>query len=158
MLTYALFPQIGLKFLENRGNPDAFEPVPTGKETGAPTTDAGDEVYTVTVEGVGYTVSVSPGGDVTGMVPVTGGEAADASAATVAVPDGGDPVPAPLAGNIFKIVVKPGQQVKEGDTLMVLEAMKMETNVSASKSGTVASINVSEGDKVTVGDTLLHIA
>jgi oxaloacetate decarboxylase (Na+ extruding) subunit alpha len=158
VLTYALFPQIGLKFLENRGNPDAFEPVPTGKETGAPTTDAGDEVYTVTVEGVGYTVSVSPGGDVTGMVPVTGGAAADAGAATGAVPDGGDPVPAPLAGNIFKIVVKPGQQVKEGDTLMVLEAMKMETNVSASKSGTVASINVSEGDKVTVGDTLLHIA
>jgi len=159
VLTYALFPQIGLKFLENRGNPDAFEPVPTGRETGAPTTDAGDEVYTVSVEGVSYTVSVSAGGDVTGMVPVTGGAAAaDVGASAGAVPDGGDPVPAPLAGNIFKIVVKPGQQVEEGDTLMILEAMKMETNVSASRAGTVGSINVSEGDKVTVGDTLLHIA
>ena len=161
VLTYALFPQIGLKFLENRGNPDAFEPVPTGKETGAPTTDAGDEIYTVTVEGVSYTVSVSPGGDVTGMVPVSGGQSPSTSGGASpsgAVPEGGDPVPAPLAGNIFKILVKPGQQVAEGDTLIVLEAMKMETNVSAARSGTVASIDVAEGDKVSVGDTLLHIA
>lgn len=160
VLTYALFPQIGLKFLENRGNPDAFEPVPSGKEAAVPTTDAGDEIYTVTVEGVSYTVSVSAGGDVTGMVPISG-ESPSASGSTSsagAVPEGGDPVPAPLAGNIFKILVKPGQQVAEGDTLIVLEAMKMETNVSATGSGTVASIDVAEGDKVSVGDTLLHIA
>ena len=62
-----------------------------------------------------------------------GAAAADVGASAGAVPDGGDPVPAPLAGNIFKIVVKPGQQVEEGDTLMILEAMKMETNVSASR-------------------------
>ncbi|MEQ9023357.1 MAG: sodium-extruding oxaloacetate decarboxylase subunit alpha [Pseudomonadales bacterium] len=161
VLTYALFPQIGLKFLENRGNPDAFEPVPTGKETGAPITDAGDEIYTVTVEGVSYTVSVSPGGDVTGMVPVSGEQTLPAPGGTSpasALAEGGDPVPAPLAGNIFKIQVKPGQQVAEGDTLIVLEAMKMETNVSAARSGTVTSIDVAEGDKVSVGDTLLHIA
>ena len=46
VLTYALFPQIGLKFLENRNNPDAFEPVPTGKESSTATTDAGEEIYT----------------------------------------------------------------------------------------------------------------
>jgi len=160
VLTYALFTQIGLKFLENRGNPDAFEPVPTGKETGAPVTDAGDEIYTVTVEGTSYTVSVSSGGDVTGMVPVSEGKAPTSGGApsTGAVPEGGDPLPSPLSGNIFKILVKPGQQVAEGDALIVLEAMKMETNVSAARSGTVASIDVSEGDKVAVGDTLLHIA
>ncbi len=161
VLTYALFPQIGLKFLENRENPDAFEPAPTGKESTVPTTDSGDEVYTVTVEGVSYTVSVSPGGDVTGMVPVNKGDSAGASGADASsgsVPEGGEPVGSPLAGNIFKILVKPGQQVEEGDTLIVLEAMKMETNVSASRSGTISSVDVDQGDKVAVGDTLLHIA
>ena len=163
VLTYALFPQIGLKFLENRGNPGAFEPAPTGCEAPeVPTTAVGDEVYTVTVEGKDYTVSVAAGGDVTGMVPVSGHAVAagpsSGNAPAAAVMSGGEPVPAPLAGNIFKILVKPGQQVVEGDTLMALEAMKMETNVSASRAGTVTSIAVAEGDKVAVGDTLLNLA
>ncbi|MCV6626306.1 MAG: biotin/lipoyl-binding protein, partial [Cellvibrionaceae bacterium] len=55
-------------------------------------------------------------------------------------------------------LVSPGQQVNEGDTIMILEAMKMETEVSAPKSGTVGSINVKEGDSVAVGDCLLTIA
>ena len=84
VLTYALFPQIGLQFLENRGNPDAFEPVPTGKESNVTTTDSGDEIYTVTVEGQSYTVSVSNGGDITGLVPV--GEAAAGSPASAGRP------------------------------------------------------------------------
>ena len=155
VLTYALFPQIGLKFLENRNNPDAFEPVPTGKESGVVTTDSGEELYTVTVEGVSYSVTVGNGGDVTGIGAV-GGAAAPAAAG--AVPTGGDPLPAPLAGNIFKVLVSPGQQVNEGDTLIILEAMKMETEVSASKSGTVGAVNVKEGDSVAVGDLLLTIA
>ncbi len=155
VLTYALFPQIGLKFLENRNNPDAFEPVPTGKESGVVTTDSGEELYTVTVEGVSYSVTVGNGGDVTGIGAV-GGAAAAAPAG--AVPSGGDPLPAPLAGNIFKVLVSPGQQVNEGDTLIILEAMKMETEVSASKSGTVGAVNVKEGDSVAVGDSLLTIA
>ncbi|GAA5316225.1 MAG: sodium-extruding oxaloacetate decarboxylase subunit alpha [Candidatus Pelagadaptatus aseana] len=159
VLTYALFPQIGLKFLENRGNPDAFEPVPTGKEGSVVTNDAGEEVYTVNVEGNSYTVTVSNGGDLTGIAPVGGAPAAIGGAAPAAgVPAGGDPVPAPLAGNIFKVLVSPGQQVNEGDTIIVLEAMKMETNVSAPKSGTIGAISVKEGDSVAVGDNLLTIA
>lgn len=158
VLTYALFPQIGLKFLENRGNPDAFEPAPTGKEGhGGVTSDAGEEVYTVTVEGASYTVTVSNGGDLTGIAPI-GGAAAAAPAAAGAAPTGGDPLPAPLAGNIFKVLVAPGQQVAEGETILVLEAMKMETEVSAPKGGTVGSVNVKEGDSVAVGDVLLTIA
>ncbi|MCV6620744.1 MAG: sodium-extruding oxaloacetate decarboxylase subunit alpha [Cellvibrionaceae bacterium] len=157
VLTYALFPQIGLKFLENRGDASAFEPVPTGKEGSTVTNDAGEEVYTVTVEGASYTVTVSNGGDLTGIAPV-GGAAASAPAAGGAVPAGGDPVPAPLAGNIFKVLVSPGQQVNEGDTIIILEAMKMETEVSAPKSGTIGSINIKEGDSVAVGDNLLTIA
>jgi oxaloacetate decarboxylase alpha subunit len=154
VLTYALFPQIGLKFLQNRGNPDAFEPVPTGKESSTVTADNGDEVYTVSVEGKSYTVTVSNGGDITGIVPVGGASAAAAGAEI----SGGEPVVAPLAGNIFRVMVKPGQQVEEGDTLLVLEAMKMETQVSAPRSGIIGTISVKEGDVVTVGDPLLTIA
>ena len=66
-------------------------------------------------------------------------------------------ITAPLAGNVFKIVVAPGQQVGEGETVLILEAMKMETEISAHQTGTVASIDVSEGDAVQVGDTLISL-
>ncbi len=155
VLTYALFPQIGLKFLENRNNPDAFEPVPTGKEGGVVTTSDGEELYTVTVEGVSYSVTVANGGDVSGIAPVGTATAAPAAGG---IPSGGDPVPAPLAGNIFKVLVKPGDAVTEGDTIVILEAMKMETEISAVKGGTVGAVNIKEGDSVTVGDILLTIA
>ena len=157
VLTYALFPQIGLKFLQNRGNPDAFEPVPTGAEIAPAATPtksaAGDSgVYTVTVNGQSYVVQVAEGGDITNVAPAT------SSAAPVAAPTGaGEPVAAPLAGNIFKVAVSAGQQVKEGDVIVILEAMKMETEIRAAKSGTVTSISVKEGDAVKVGDTLLSI-
>jgi len=150
VLTYALFPQIGLKFLENRGNPAAFEPVPTGRDV--PTTDSGEEIYTVTVDGKSYSVTVTAGGDVSGIVPVGGASAA------VAAPTGeGEPVKAPLAGNIFRVLVKPGQQVKAGEKIIVLEAMKMETDISAPKAGTVIAVQAKEGDAVSVGDLLLTI-
>jgi len=155
VLTYALFPQIGLKFLENRNNPSAFEPVPTGKESSTVTNDKGEEVYTVEVEGASYTVTVSDGGDLTGIAPIGGAVVVAPGAAAVG---GGDPVPAPLAGNIFKVQVVPGQQIAEGDVIIILEAMKMETNVVAPKSGVIGSISVKDGDSVAVGDTLLTIA
>jgi len=156
VLTYALFPQIGLKFLQNRGNPDAFEPAPTGKEGKAVTTESGEEVYTVEVDGERYTVTVSDGGDVTGVAPVGKG-AAKTEAAAPAEGDG-EPIPAPLGGNIFKILVKPGQEVEEGDTLLILEAMKMESEVSAPRAGTVTQIHVQSGDAVSAGDPLLDLA
>jgi oxaloacetate decarboxylase alpha subunit len=155
-LTYALFPQIAPKFLENRGNPDAFEPAPKG--------DA-EDTFTVNVDGNEYVVKVDDGGDVTDLAPVNGaplsfGGSAPAAggAAPAAMPaGGGEPLPAPLAGNIWKILVQPGQQVEEGQTLMILEAMKMETEVSAASAGVVGSISVKEGDAVKVGDTLLTL-
>jgi len=156
VLTYALFPQIGLKFLENRGDASAFEPVPTGKESSTVTNDAGEEVYTVNVEGQSYTVTVADGGDLTGIAPVGGAAATPGAAGAPA--GGGDPVPAPLAGNIFKVMVQPGQQVNEGDVIIILEAMKMETEISAPKAGTVGTVNIKEGDSVAVGDILLTLA
>ncbi|MCO1336358.1 sodium-extruding oxaloacetate decarboxylase subunit alpha [Microbulbifer sp. OS29] len=158
VLTYALFPQIGLKFLKNRNNPDAFEPVPTGNEGSAVMNDKGEEVYTVSVEGQSYTVTVADGGDLTNVALATGGTATASAGAPSAPATGGEPVGAPLAGNIFKVMVRPGDQVSEGQAVLVLEAMKMETVVSAPRSGSVTSVAVKEGDAVAVGDPLLSIA
>ena len=158
VLIYALFPQVGLKFLENRDNPDAFEPAPTGNEGSTVTNDSGEEVYTVTVSGQSYTVLVNDGGDITGIAPVGATTAAPASSVAGAVPGTGEVIPAPLAGNIFKVHAAPGQAVQEGDVIIILEAMKMETEVRAPKAGTVANVSVKEGDSVIVGDSLLEIA
>ena len=155
VLTYALFPQIGLKFLENRGNPAAFEPAPTGKET--PAREAGKpEVYTVEVNGKSFVVQVNEGGDIEGLKPVGAAGSAAPAAAPVAA-GGGEPQAAPLAGNIFKVLVQPGQVVEEGQLVIILEAMKMETEIRAFKAGTIGAVNVKVGDAVAVGDSLLTI-
>lgn len=154
VLTYALFPQIGLKFLQNRDNPDAFEPVPGHEPAPVATTSARSqeqETYTVKVNGQSYVVQVNEGGDISHVeTSQTPPAAAPASS--------GEPVTAPLSGTIWKVLINAGQQVNEGDTLLILEAMKMETQIVASKSGTVASVSVKQGDAVKVGDQLASIA
>jgi oxaloacetate decarboxylase alpha subunit len=154
VLTYALFPQIGLKFLENRGNPNAFEPAPTLEDALAMSAPkkTGPQVYTINVNGQNYVVQVTEGGDISAVAPA----AAPAAAAPAA--GAGEPVPAPLAGNIWKVQVSAGQAVQEGDVLVILEAMKMETEVRAAKAGTVVSVDVKEGDAVQVGDSLITLA
>ncbi len=161
VLTYALFPQVGLKFLKNRNNPDAFEPVPSADDV-APAAQAAPaqaasgsvESYSVKVNGQVYDVEVGPQGTVSSVSPAA---ANTASAPAPATATGGEEVPAPLAGNIFKIQVSAGQQVAEGDVLVILEAMKMETEVRAAKSGTVQQILVKEGDSIAVGSPLLTL-
>ena len=154
VLTYALFPQIGLKFLENRGNPDAFEPAPDGESAAIPVaaSTAGDAgIYTVKVNGASYVVEVAEGGDVSAITP-------SAAAAPTAVASSGEPLAAPLAGNIFSVNVSPGETVVAGDVVIILEAMKMETEVRASRDGTVSSVDVKVGDTVAVGDSLISIS
>ncbi|PRB80495.1 sodium-extruding oxaloacetate decarboxylase subunit alpha [Pseudomonas sp. MYb185] len=159
VLTYALFPQIGLKFLENRGNPEAFEPAPTGQAPAAVSGQRGEsEVYTVSVGGRDFVVQVTDGGDISGIKPL--GESSAVGAASVSpqvAPTAGEPQVAPLAGNIFKVLVQPGDQVQEGELVLILEAMKMETEIRAISSGVIGSVNVKVGDAVSVGDTLLTI-
>jgi oxaloacetate decarboxylase alpha subunit len=152
VLTYSLFPQVGLKFLQNKNNPDAFEPVPTGKSK-VQTNDAGEEIYTVEVEGKSYTVAVTDGGDVSAIA----GASSNASSAAP-VTSGGEPIVAPLAGMVVKILVQPGQQVAEGESIAILEAMKMETSVSASAAGQIVEVRAKSGDSVTVGDVLVTLA
>ncbi len=155
VLTYALFPQIGLKFLENRNNPDAFEPAPTLEDAQAMAApkNTGPQTYTINVNGQSYVVQVSEGGDITAAAPAAAAPVAAAPAAGPA-----ESVPAPLAGNIWKVEVAAGQAVQEGDVLVILEAMKMETEVRAARAGTVSSVDVKEGDTVQVGDSLITLA
>jgi len=164
VLTYALFPQVGLKFLANRDNPDAFEPPPdaTAAQATAPVetpvaapADGAPSLYTVKVNGRAYSVEIAAGGEIVGAQPqaAAGAAPAPASASVHA-----EAVTAALAGNVFKVLVAPGQTVAAGETIMILEAMKMETEISAPRAGTVAAVEVVEGDAVQVGDTLLTLA
>ena len=158
VLTYALFPQVGLRFLAHRDDPSAFEPAPDARPEPV-RTEAGEEVYTVTVEGRSYTVTVAEGGDVSAIAPVGGAAPGAArSPAGAATAAAGAPLPAPLAGTVVKILVKPGDTVDAGQQVLMLEAMKMETAVSAPSAGAVTEIAVKVGDQVAVGDTLLAIA
>ena len=159
VLTYALFPQVGLKFLKNRRNPDAFEPAP-GKEEAAPAAVAqpvqgGIETYSVKVDGQVYDVEVGPQGQLSSVSPA---KSSQPQAAPAAPAGDSETVPAPLAGNIFKVNVQSGVQVEEGDVLLILEAMKMETEVRAARGGVVQDLHVKEGDAVTVGAPLLSLA
>ena len=70
----------------------------------------------------------------------------------------GKPVLAPLPGTILKVLVSNGDEVKRGDNLMIMEAMKMENNILSEKDGIVGSIKVAEGDTVLQNDVLLEIA
>ncbi|TMO54161.1 sodium-extruding oxaloacetate decarboxylase subunit alpha [Pseudoalteromonas phenolica] len=161
VLTYALFPQIGLKFLKNRNNPDAFEPKPTLVTTEKPTPAAkpaspqkqSTERYSVQVDGKVYDVVVAPGGELK-EVQVKDSELIPQSASVST----SETLNAPLAGNIFKLLVRAGDAVAEGDVVMIMEAMKMETEVRATHSGTVANVLVSEGDSVATGDAMIELA
>ncbi|EME3057587.1 biotin/lipoyl-binding protein, partial [Salmonella enterica] len=158
VLTVALFPQIGLKFLENRHNPAAFEPVPQA-EAAQPVAKAekpaASGIYTVEVEGKAFVVKVSDGGDISQLTAATPSSAPVQAAAPAGA---GTPVTAPLAGNIWKVIATEGQSVAEGDVLLILEAMKMETEIRAAQAGTVHGIAVKSGDAVSVGDTLMTLA
>lgn len=166
-LIVALFQQVGWKFLENRNNPSAFEPVPNGEEA-KPATAAqpkaqpqtGPAVYTIEVEGKAYVVKVSEGGDITNIAPTTATPAPAAPQAVASAPNSAnaEPVKAPMAGNILKVEVSEGQQVAEGDVLLILEAMKMETQICAAKAGVVQGISTKQGDVVAVDQVLMSIA
>lgn len=164
-LIVALFPQIAWKFLENRNNPAAFEPAPTGNESAvenkpvskAAPAASGSAIYTVELEGKAFVVKVSEGGDIS-HVATTTPQATPQAASAPAPTTGGTPVTAPMAGNIWKVVATEGQTVAAGDVLFILEAMKMETEVKAAQAGTVRGICVKAGDAVAVGDTVMTLA
>ena len=103
----------------------------------------------VTVNGVAYNVTVEEGTGAPAPAAAPAAPAAPAGAAGSVV------VNAPMPGNILDVKVKPGDSVKAGDTLLILEAMKMENEISAPQDGTIASVNVRKGDVVNSGDLLI---
>lgn len=166
VLTYALFPQIGLKFLENRDNKDAFEPAPRaeGKAIEASEVEpfADDAAsYAVKVDGQVYKVEVSDSGDVTsivaGALSTPTNEASHSAVQTPAHQQNSTEIKAPLSGNIFKVIVSEGEPIDEGDVILILEAMKMETEVRSTVSGRVARIEVKEGDAVQLGQVMMLV-
>ena len=159
VMTYALFNQIGLKFLKNRGNPDAFEPVPSADDLQVKV-DKGPQTYTVDVDGQHFVVEVSEGGEIGHIAPASAAPIVAASATVASAPTGEIKctMAAPLSGNIFKVLVNNGQAVKTGEVIIILEAMKMETEIRAQQDGVVTQLAVKQGDSVTVGSTLLSLA
>ena len=162
-LTYALFPKVALQFFETRGKPQP-KPDPIAKNTPATETTpaalkapAGSAVYSVRVNGKDYTVEVSTGGTVGATSTIV--PSAPAPIATPAAPGTGDgsPLLAPLPGSIFTMKCKEGEIVNKGDTVLVMESMKMESEVTAHQSGTIQSVLVKEGDNVQTGDQLVII-
>ncbi len=153
VLIYAMFAQVGWKFICNRNNPAAFEPAPEAASTDIPAATTtrqtgGIESYSVVVNGASYHVEVGPGGEIT-----------QSQHTTVQSPavNGNNSIDAPMAGNILKINVSQGQMVNEGDVVVIMEAMKMETEVRARFGGVVSSILIKEGDAVSVGDNLINL-
>jgi oxaloacetate decarboxylase alpha subunit len=166
VLIYALFPQVGTRFLKNRGNPDAFEPAP-GTEATADTTPAAAtaapaapgqaESYRVSVNGTEYDVVVGPGNaDISQIKPAT--QAATPVAPAAAATAGpGTEVKAPLSGSIIEVLVTVGQQVNDGDPVIIIEAMKMETEIRANATGTIQSIAIKKGESIQSEQSLMVI-
>ncbi|UJF19009.1 sodium-extruding oxaloacetate decarboxylase subunit alpha [Vibrio sp. SS-MA-C1-2] len=165
VLTYALFPQVGLNFLNHRHNPDFFEPKPVAlNDKTAPSTKAtpvnidtsveqGIENYSVKVNGQLFNVEIGPQGAIN---EITEAPTVTKKVHPNAIHDA-EPVLAPLTGSIFKVMVEPQQHVAEGEVLLILEAMKMETEVRAAHAGVVQQLHIKEGESVSVGSPLLTI-
>ena len=170
-LTYAMFPKVALTFFQTRGKPYTEPESPAAQQQAAtasapaaapaqPVPAGGSAVYTVTVNGKPYSVQVGTGAGA--PAPVTAAPApqpAAAPAPTTAPTSNGSSkaVTSPLPGSVFALKCKVGDQVNEGDTVLILESMKMETEVNTPHSGTVNSILVQEGANVQTGDELIHI-
>ncbi|MDQ7089672.1 MAG: sodium-extruding oxaloacetate decarboxylase subunit alpha [Methylococcales bacterium] len=154
-LIKGLFSQVGWKFIANRGNASAFEPAPNPhavidakiENKVSPT-----ETYTVNVNGQNFNVAVGAGNTELTIQ-------AASSPATIAAPASSSDIAiqSPMAGNILKINVTVGSQVNEGDIVLMMEAMKMETEVRSKFSGTVTAINIKEGDAVSVNERLINL-
>ena len=153
-LINGMFAQVGWKFLVNRGNPSAFETGPDdaiatlSDEKKAVTNVGVAETYTVNVDGRNFNVTVGPVGAALLIQPVV-------EQSQVELVSNGSVVYAPMAGNILKILVDVGSVVEEGEVVVIMEAMKMETEVRSKFSGTVTAVNIKEGGAVAGGNALI---
>jgi oxaloacetate decarboxylase alpha subunit len=154
-LINGLFAQVGWKFLANRNNPSAFEPKPDAEAfaaANAPKKDDGVESYTVNVDGKNFNVAVAKGGAILNIQPTI-----STAAPLAAVAGSGATIEAPMSGTILKVLVHAGSEISEGDIVVLMEAMKMETEIRSKFAGVVSAIHVKEGAAVTGGSVLVSL-
>ncbi|MDC0079882.1 sodium-extruding oxaloacetate decarboxylase subunit alpha [Pseudomonadota bacterium] len=148
ILIYAMFPEIGLNFLENADNPDYFESEPID------IVELTDSSYLVTVDDQEYSVTlkadnsvtINDGSQVNQVIPTPSVQAST-----------GEVIAAPLGGNIFRVIISEGESVDADSTILILEAMKMETEIKAPSAGVIGNIFVKPGDSVKPGTPLFEI-
>jgi oxaloacetate decarboxylase alpha subunit len=149
ILTYALFPEVGIKFFENINNPDYFENAPLDF------TNSDGDIYKVTIEDKAYFVKYSKVSDpeILDQKNISNKNNINTDNTSIS----GEIITAPLSGNIFSIVKNNGESVGLDDTVIVLEAMKMETTIKTPLNGIIKKVFVKNGDKVNVGDPLFEV-
>jgi oxaloacetate decarboxylase alpha subunit len=150
ILTYAMFPEIGLAFFEHQSDSEFFEAEPAG------IIEKSDQSYLVSIDHQEYSVTVKSDHsiDINGSSKKSGNE----ELSPLAQVGQGLIISAPLGGNIFKVIAQAGQSLEADATVLILEAMKMETEIKSPRVGTVTKIFVQSGDSVKPGDPLFEIA
>mgnify|MGYP001285983447 FL=1 len=150
ILTYAMFPEIGLAFLEHQSDPDFFETEP------ADILEQADSSYLVSIDDKEYSVVVKSNNSV--EINGSSVKSKNEQPSHAAQAGSGSIINAPLGGNIFKLIAQEGQSLEPDSTVLILEAMKMETEIKSPGAGVVAKIFVKPGDSVKPGDPLFEIA
>ena len=150
ILIFAMFPEIGLAFLEHQSDPEFFEAEP------AEIIEKSDQSYLVFIDHQEYSVTVKRDHsiDINGSSKKIGNE----EFSPLAQVGQGSIISAPLGGNIFKVIAQAGQSLEADATVLILEAMKMETEIKTPRVGIVTKIFVQSGDSVKPGDPLFEIA
>ena len=150
ILIFAMFPEIGLQFFKNINNPEYFEDEPLLFK------DNGNNFYSVKVNDEEYFVSINSLGDIEFNEAISTSNTSKI-APQITSNEASQPINAQLGGNIFKVLCKVGDVISIDQNVLILEAMKMETEVKSPFGGTVTAIYVQEGDAVTPGQMLLSI-
>ncbi|MCK9472812.1 biotin/lipoyl-containing protein [Sulfurimonas sp.] len=142
----------GIAFLKGEGELNVRKISEMKKEEGSK--NMGNGSYTVVVDGQKFSVQVAEG-DVNIQVTEVNGESVEPSTPKVVTTSGTQlDIKALLPGSVWKLVANPGQSVKEGDVILILESMKMEIDIVAPKGGVIKSINVATNDKVVEGQVV----
>ena len=150
ILTYAMFPEIGLAFLEHQSDLDFFETEP------ADIFEQADSSYLVSIDDKEYSVVVKSNNSV--EINGSSVKSTNEQPSHSAQAGSGSTINAPLGGNIFKLIAQEGQSLEPDATVLILEAMKMETEIKSPAAGVVTKIFVKPGDSVKPGDPLFEIA
>ena len=168
VLTYAMFPNVAPKFFAERSKGPVDAAATFAKKEAAPAAAKENKggSYTINVNGTAYNVTTGPAGDsmsvnVNGTAynvsfAAAGAAPAAAAAAPAAAVSGGQPVPSPVAGTLLRYAVSEGAQVKKGDTVIIIESMKMELEVKAPADGKISFV-VQPGTQIAQGQTLANL-